>query len=698
MTGATDIYQPVFFLTRKLFNSFLPVALLLTGEAYALSYLKIDIGSVNHNQAEVSGFSATFNKLDENDSRIELKLEKVLPRKQPGQQLEKIALICEQLQLKADSIQCDSAGFSLDGQTLSARQGNLFLHYDPLAETADLKFSGLQLLSGKLSGQLHYQPSSLKASLKLHEVNLTQENLKRLMPDMSDEYEISSRMAGKIDLLKQADSLTSNYDLAFKGLTFSNPAGDFLGDSLAIKVKAQHELKPDRHRFSSVELSLSEGEMLTPFFYSDFNQRPLSVGIGKTQVNKDYSWLIDKFTLADGVLQLSAAGLSGHSNGLQAGTIKLHDTELNGVYDFYFLPVISNDLAQLTAQGKVNAQVSIRERELADYQLNFSDISLEHLPDSGASKYLLKNLHGRLISSGASGSDSFIQYDHANLFETIDFGSARIPLITSNQSIAIAQTAALPVLDGQLMVETFTMDFSQPLTAVEFEGQLTPVSLSVVTEALGWPEMQGKISGIIPSVSYNQRNANIDGIIQVKVFDGHILVKNVLASHLLSAWPVLKADVEFIGIDLEQLTQTFEFGRITGNIDGQINRLVLENWEPTSFDASFKSSKKSKRKRISQKAVDNISNLGGAGVAGALSRTFMRFFEDFGYDQIGLSCKLSNGVCEMDGVEEANQGYYLVKGGGIPRIDVIGHNRRTDWNILVNRLIDITEAGTPDIQ
>ena len=37
---------------------------------------------------------------------------------------------------------------------------------------------------------------------------------------------------------------------------------------------------------------------------------------------------------------------------------------------------------------------------------------------------------------------------------------------------------------------------------------------------------------------------------------------------------------------------------------------------------------------ISQKAVDNISNLGGAGISGALSRSFLRFFEEFGEEKL----------------------------------------------------------------
>lgn len=73
-------------------------------------------------------------------------------------------------------------------------------------------------------------------------------------------------------------------------------------------------------------------------------------------------------------------------------------------------------------------------------------------------------------------------------------------------------------------------------------------------------------------------------------------------------------------------------------------------------------------------------------------------FKDFRYDRLGVRCRLERGVCEMDGVEPADQGYYLVKGGGIPRIDIKGFNRRTDWNSLTQRLKQITEGAPPRIE
>jgi hypothetical protein len=91
--------------------------------------------------------------------------------------------------------------------------------------------------------------------------------------------------------------------------------------------------------------------------------------------------------------------------------------------------------------------------------------------------------------------------------------------------------------------------------------------------------------------------------------------------------------------------------------------------------------------------VQNISALGGAGAAAAIQRSFLGFFETFGYSALGWSCKLEFGVCEMGGIENVPQGYLIVKGGGIPAVTVLGYNRRVGWRELLSRLKRVTEGN-----
>ena len=89
--------------------------------------------------------------------------------------------------------------------------------------------------------------------------------------------------------------------------------------------------------------------------------------------------------------------------------------------------------------------------------------------------------------------------------------------------------------------------------------------------------------------------------------------------------------------------------------------------------------------RISQRAVENLTEIGN-GISAGLSTTFLRIFDDFRYDRIDLKVKLQGAVAELDGLARGDGGYYLVKGAGLPRIDVIGRNRSVAWKDLVERL------------
>jgi hypothetical protein len=129
-----------------------------------------------------------------------------------------------------------------------------------------------------------------------------------------------------------------------------------------------------------------------------------------------------------------------------------------------------------------------------------------------------------------------------------------------------------------------------------------------------------------------------------------------------------------------------------------VKGLEFVNWQPVHFDARIASSAGDYPRRISQAAVQNISALGGAGAAAAIQRSFLRFFHDFRYEALGLTCRLENGVCSMGGIANAPQGYVIVKGGvGVPAITVMGYNRSVGWQELIQRLKRITAGNVKPV-
>jgi hypothetical protein len=181
------------------------------------------------------------------------------------------------------------------------------------------------------------------------------------------------------------------------------------------------------------------------------------------------------------------------------------------------------------------------------------------------------------------------------------------------------------------------------------------------------------------------------------VFDGRVAVRDLRLQDPLARFPRLYASIGVENLDLELVTRTFEFGMITGRLSGYISGLETFGWMPEAFDAFlFTPVTDESRHRISQRAVTNLSSIGGGsggGVAAALQGGFLRFFDDFSYDRVGLSCRLANDVCVMGGVEPAPAGYYIVKGAGLPRINVIGSQTRVAWTTLVRQLGSVMESG-----
>jgi hypothetical protein len=182
----------------------------------------------------------------------------------------------------------------------------------------------------------------------------------------------------------------------------------------------------------------------------------------------------------------------------------------------------------------------------------------------------------------------------------------------------------------------------------------------------------------------------MDGDLSATVFNGTIVGRNFRLHDPLGRWPRLFADVTARNLDLELVTSAFPIGNITGRLDTDVKGLELFNWSPVAFDAKLYTTPGDRSKHlISQKAVTSISNVGGGGggVGAALQSGMLRFFENFRYDEIGLTCKLSNDVCSMGGVEPAGVGYYIVKGRGLPRIDIIGNQGRVDWPRLISQIV-----------
>jgi hypothetical protein len=346
-------------------------------------------------------------------------------------------------------------------------------------------------------------------------------------------------------------------------------------------------------------------------------------------------------------------------------------------------------LGDLRCDGHLDIGLTVRDGAVVAADLSFRRVSVE----DKSRRFGLFGVDGVLPWRNDAATSATLRFSGGEVLQ-LPFGAFELPLAMQGLRVRAPQVQ-IPVLDGKLVISDFDADVGRG--DWRFRGGIAPVSMQQLTTGLGLPVMHGTLSAVIPTVSYQRSTLKVDGALLFKVFDGTVVVQNLALENPLGQVPRLTADLDMRNLDLDLLTRAFSFGSITGRADAQVKALELVNWEPVHFDARIRSSAGDYPRRISQAAVQNISSLGGAGAGAAIERSFLRFFDHFGYSALGLSCKLEHGVCAMSGVENVAQGYVIVKGGGIPAISVLGYNRSVGWNELITRLKRVIQDNVSPI-
>jgi hypothetical protein len=384
---------------------------------------------------------------------------------------------------------------------------------------------------------------------------------------------------------------------------------------------------------------------------------------------------------------------------LQSLQLQIDEAVLPGVYTRYLQPfLIGTVLDSLETQGRVTGSIGYAEGSPRRVELELSDVFL----DDKKKRFALYELAGRVNwqADAAKPGITQLRWAGGNAYR-LDLGAAALRLRAAGGDVRLLEPVKIPLLDGALDVRRFELGgVGTPDMHVAFDGTLAPVGMERLCRALGWPVFGGTLSGAIPTMEYRDGNLTVGGTLAANVFAGRVEVDKLRLEQPFGTLPRMSADMKIRNIDLEAATTAFSFGRITGRLDGDARNLRLLKWRPVAFDGRlYTTPGDDSRHRISQRAIENISDLGGGGAAGVLSRGFLRFFEDFAYDRIALGCVLKDGVCQMSGLEpHRGGGYYIVKGKLVPRIDVIGFANRVSWDGLVEQLKSATKSEGPVIK
>jgi hypothetical protein len=352
------------------------------------------------------------------------------------------------------------------------------------------------------------------------------------------------------------------------------------------------------------------------------------------------------------------------------------------------LALADSNFGALDTSGTVGGLIELRANRLTSIDLQLNGLEFADADRKLKLAGLSGELHWRAAGELAPAA-SMLKWQQLHAFG-LESGESALQLHAQGATLKLERPARIAIFDGALAVQRFDADgLGSSNVTLGFDADIEPVSMQKLSVAFGWPEMSGKLSGRLPGLEFRDGTLSVAGDIVADVFDGRVTASKLQMRNVLGTFPRLSGDFRARGLNLELITRTFPIGSITGRLDADILALELFNWAPIAFDAHLYTTAGDRtRHRISQKAVGSLANIGGGGggVTAALQSGLLRFFNDFGYDRIGLRCQLRNDVCLMDGIERSAGSFYIVKGGGLPRIDVIGNAGRVAWAQLVSQI------------
>lgn len=523
--------------------------------------------------------------------------------------------------------------------------------------------------------EVNFQLSDDQLQLALNQLSL--ESLSAWLPDVINQS-VSAEFTGPLvfDLLESK--------LQTQALTLSSIEGGY-GDSFFVSnVAGALGLDVDVSSLSlQITSDITQGEALVGPVYVDFSQLPVNIQVN-VGLNGADGWNIKLIVQhgaaawADLRLTLSEQGLlqQAEFDLVVQDAHVINGKLLSSVLDLY-------GFKQSQMSGQFSLNMSYDGNQITQGKLGFSDFKF----DNSLRKLAFESLNGVVEWHQSLVKQSNLTW-RSLLLAGMPVGQSGVDFEFFSDDFRILGQPEWPVFDGSILIQNWHISqlFSEFID-MEISAEIMPISLALVTEKMGWPLMKGTLSGTIPEVIKKGPVIALKGGLDLNVFEGKMRVNQLSTERLFGVAPVIAGNVSFDALNLGQLTETFDFGRITGLLSGTVDDLRITNWKTDRLKAEIHTiEKKGIKQTISQQAIDHISSLGG--IQGALSRTFLRFFDDFKYKKIKLSCVLHNAVCQIGGINNTSNQFTIVEGGGIPKINIVGFVREVDWDTFISRLLN----------
>ena len=678
--------------------------------AYALDQLSFGIEQAEFSGWQIDNLDLSFNFAAEEIPTLSISINKL--KSAAGESFKEVEIECPfpsfQNVLQFNLIECQDGSFSAKHHQLGLLKGKINFLFNAEKEQFKTSIKQLRIAKGFINVTANLKKEKWHIDLKGKSLDVAR--LKKIASSFIKIPEGISDESGKINLEIMADGQDADirsakiklrtFDLGFNG----NSVAEELDAELNVFLEKQGvewRIKEDLTLLDGVvyiESGIQIGQV-SPGFLLEPGEEPITLTLDANMREERIN--IHSMVLNHpGAMTAKIGGIMNldKDSPIDDFSVSLKTKDLSAVFPIYIQPLLfGSGLDEMEIVGEVDLKMKLGESGITDFHLVLGEVYAE----DQAGKFHVAGLDGDIrLNSDPNVKDSGMKWRGGSIYK-MNIGASEMKLSSKGRSMRLREKMVIPIFDGELQIDDLEMKkLGLEEYSVRIESTLTPITLSEFTEAMSMPLMAGNISGEIPGVTYYKGNLTTQGRLKVNVFDGVITISKLRIEDLFDLIPTLYADIDLSNLDLGILTKTFEFGDITGKLGGYMHDVRLDNWQPVKFDARFATPEDDKsRHRISQRAIDNLTSIGGGGGANAISRGILGMFEDFPYSKIGLTCRLEDDICYMDGVEKSEDGYYIVKRGTLPPwLNIKGFNNKVNWPDLLERLKNISKAESPVIE
>lgn len=588
-------------------------------------------------------------------------------------------------------------GWRCDGMLQSGKSKPLRLSLDLGVASTDAVLS-----QGRARFALHRQaatPDLTTIDLTYVPIAWTQALLSQAWPDA---HLKSGELGGRLAVeAPERKPLRVAGKLTLSGAGLDTPDGGIAAENISGVFDIDYRKSAGASQ-ATLDGRLQKGELLAGNAYVALPDSPVMLRIDAKQ-SGSAGWRLPRIDWRDGdTLRVAGSAALSEDAALQDLDIEVNSRDISPLRQRYLSGWLGLfGLGDVELAGAMNARVNLQKGTLRNIDAVLHDVVMH----DANGRFRFDGLDGDVRYSSSEPIDSELRWRGGQLYG-LDFGAARLPFTSRDGALRLREAVDVPMLGGRFGLDNLTLNPPAGDSGMRMSFGLTldRIDFGKVSAALGLPAFSGELNGRIPNARYADDRIDFDGGLLLGLFDGTVTMSAMSMERPFGVAPTLSADIVLDDIDLQALTGVFDFGSISGRLDGRIDHLRLVDWSATAFDAQLRTQKvPGVRQRISQRAVQNISSVGDASFVSSLQGQLIGLFDDFGYARIGISCRLANEVCDMGGLDSGaasgsgGQGFTIVQGSGIPRLDVVGFNRRVDWPVLVERLAAVGKGDVKPV-